>query len=66
MSTTIYQRTTSVLSTQNFLRALIDPKQTPHVPAAVRHSATLLLKHYPHLHEMEKTARACPELWGFR
>lgn len=42
-----YERVSAVLSARNFLYALIDPKQTPRVPRAVRQRAVQVLRHYP-------------------
>jgi hypothetical protein len=37
----------SVANTRKFLKTLLDPKQTPRVPLAVRQQARACLKHYP-------------------
>jgi hypothetical protein len=47
------ERTNAVMFTENFLLRLIDPKQTPRVPRAIRQEAHRLLRHYPSRFEME-------------
>lgn len=50
------ERTNAVMSTEAFLLRLIDPKQTPRVPKAIREEAHRLLRHYPSRFEMEVIA----------
>lgn len=50
------ERTNAVMFTENFLYRLIDPKQTPRVPRAIRQEAHRLLRHYPSRFEMEVIA----------
>lgn len=47
------ERTNAVMFTEAFLLSLIDPKQTPRVPKAIRQEAHRLLRHYPSQFEME-------------
>ena len=49
-----FERTRAVLNTQEFLRALLDPKKTPKVPLHIRKVAKSLLKHYPGEYDMDK------------
>lgn len=42
-----HERTLAVTNTRAFLLSLLDPKQTPRVPKAIRMQARSLLKHYP-------------------
>lgn len=37
----------SIINASRFLYSLLDPQQTPRVPAAVRREARGRLKHYP-------------------
>ena len=48
-----YERTRAVNNTRDFLRSLIDAKQTPRVPSDVRKQALGLLRHYPGEMDME-------------
>lgn len=43
-----HERALAVENTREFLLSLLDPKQTPRVPKAIRKRAGQLLKHYPH------------------
>lgn len=54
----------SLLYTRNFLRALLDPKQTPRVPKAVRRWAYSCLKHYPWSMEIKEIASKLPNIFG--
>jgi hypothetical protein len=42
------ERVCAVEGTRQFLRKLMDPKETPKVPSKVRRMAYILIKHYPH------------------
>ena len=57
------ERTRAVDGTRDFLRSLLDPKQTPRVPGKVRQEARACLRHYPGAFDIFRTAKACPELW---
>jgi hypothetical protein len=50
------ERTNAVMFTETFLISLLDPKQTPRVPKAIREHARRLLRHYPSRFEMETIA----------
>ena len=50
------ERTNAVMFTESFLLSLIDPKQTPRVPKAIRQEAHRLLRHYPSRFYMETIA----------
>ncbi len=41
------ERKAAVMNTEKFLLRLMDPKQTPRVPKAIRQEACGLLRHYP-------------------
>lgn len=47
------ERTNAVVYTREFLLSLIDPKETPRIPKAIRKQALRLLRHYPSKHEMD-------------
>lgn len=50
------ERTNAVIFTETFLLSLMNPKETPRVPKAVRKRAGELLRHYPSKYEMEVIA----------
>lgn len=58
-----YERYRAVLQTQKFLYELVDPKQTPKIPSAIRERARSCLKHYPNTWDMDKAGEACPEVF---
>ena len=58
------ERTRAVLCTRQFLRALLDPKQTPKVPRAIRKWAYRCLRHYPHTYDLVESAGKVPRVWG--
>lgn len=41
------ERKNALVNTRNFLRSLLDPKQTPKVPKSIRIAAYWCLRHYP-------------------
>lgn len=41
------ERLNSIANTRDFLRSLMDPKQTPRVPKEIRRQAYWCLRHYP-------------------
>lgn len=56
------ERRRAIENTRDFLRALLDPKQTPGIPRETRRKAYWCLKHYPTEYEMSRTG---PEsIWG--
>lgn len=56
--TTPAERTRAVLSTEEFLAELLDPRKTPRVPSALRERARRLLRHYPTAFELASAACA--------
>lgn len=58
------ERARSVQQTETFLKALIDPKETPRVPSYVREWASRCLRHYPSQYEMERAAREYKRVFG--
>ncbi len=56
--TTSQERCWSVLSTREFLFALLDPKQTPRVPREIRKRASRCLRHYPSDADLRDVPRA--------
>lgn len=46
-----YEQYRALIYARDFLRALLDPKQTPRVPRRVRAEACRCLRHYPFLDE---------------
>ena len=59
-----YERKNAVIRTEDFLVRLLDPKQTPRVPADIRKEARGLLKHYPTSYYMEMAAEQAPKVFG--
>lgn len=56
------ERRRAIENTRDFLRALLDPKQTPGIPRETRRKAYWCLKHYPSEYDMSRTG---PEtIWG--
>lgn len=51
------ERRRAIQATREFLRSLLDPKETPRVPREVRLEARRCLKHYPTAFDM------CRELY---
>lgn len=62
--TTPYERTRSLIQTKAFLEALLNPKQTPRAPQAVREEARRLLRHYPGYAEIELAHQELPDWYG--
>ena len=60
------ERSRSVQQTETFLKALIDPKETPRVPKYVREWASNCLRHYPSHYDMERAAREYNRVFGER
>jgi hypothetical protein len=58
------ERTWAVERVQDFLRALMDPKETPRIPREIRRRAASLLKHYPTKWEIERAAKKAPQIFG--
>lgn len=59
-----YERTRALVLAKEFLEAMMDPKQTPRVPSALRRRAKALLRHYPGLAEIEIVHKALPDWYG--
>ena len=58
------ERFRAVMSARKFLYALLDPKQTPRTPRAVRQEARRVLRHFPFQHEMEQAAQQAPDVFA--
>jgi hypothetical protein len=52
----------SINNAREFLRSLLDPKQTPRVPKKVRKEAYWALRHYIADYELEQLAKKCPDI----
>lgn len=57
------ERYRAIKQAREFLRSLLDPKQTPKVPKSIRVKAYYALKHFPADYEMEEVADVLPELF---
>jgi hypothetical protein len=57
-----YERYNAIKWTEEFLKSLLDPKQTPRVPRAIRQRAYSLLRHYPGKYYMDVLATKCPSI----
>ena len=58
------ERRRSIEKTRNFLRSLLDPKQTPRIPKWIREEAYWCLRHFPAEYHMEQAAEQLPEVFG--
>lgn len=58
------ERTRSVEQTEAFLKALLNPKETPRVPSYVREWASRCLRHYPSHYDMERAAQEYDKVFG--
>lgn len=58
------ERSRAVEQTETFLKALIDPAETPRVPHYVREWARSCLRHYPSHYDMERAAREYHKVFG--
>lgn len=58
------ERTNSIYMTRDFLRALLDPKQTPRIPKYVRKQAYWCLRHFPADYEIAQVAKKLPNIFG--
>lgn len=56
------ERYRAVRNARQFLRSLIDPKQTPKVPLAIRRQASRVLRHFPGPCDMLIISEAVPNL----
>lgn len=55
------ERYYALIKTREFLRALLDPKQTPKVPKSIRSQAYSCLRHYPGDLYLDYVAERVPE-----
>lgn len=60
------ERYRAVLWAKNLLEDLLDSKKTPRIPKVIRQRAYSALRHYPSTWDMERAARACPEVFQER
>lgn len=58
------ERYRAVLAAERFLKDLLDPSKTPRVPAAIRRSASSVLRHYPSSWDMDRAAHSCPSVFS--
>lgn len=56
------ERYRAIQRTRHFLMSLMDPKETPRVPRAVRGEAYRLLRHYPSDWDLESLAEKSPDV----
>lgn len=59
-----FERKLAVNRVRDFLRRLLDPKETPRIPKSMRQEAKSLLKHYPTEFDMNKAERDAPDVFG--
>jgi hypothetical protein len=59
-----FERTRALLQAKQFLKAMLDPKQTPKTPRWMRGKALALLRHYPGMWELELVNKALPDEFG--
>ena len=57
-----YERYNAIKWTEDFLKSLLDPKQTPRVPRHIRQRAYGLLRHYPGGYNLDVLATKCPSV----
>lgn len=57
------ERTRAVIAAQDFLRRLLDPKETPRVPKSIRKEARSILRHYPSEFYIEIAAQKAPNVF---
>jgi hypothetical protein len=60
------ERYRAVKWAESFLQELMDPKQTPRVPRAIRQRARSILRHYPSTWDLDRASAACPEVFQQR
>jgi hypothetical protein len=58
------ERTRALIHTNELLKRLQDPKETPRVPAWLRGQAKALLRHYPDYSSIQLAHKALPHLFG--
>lgn len=59
-----HERLRSLKYARDFLRRLLDPKQSPKVPKAMRKEAYHVLRHFPSAFEVERLSQLDPKTWG--
>jgi hypothetical protein len=57
------ERYRAVQQAERLLKDLCDPSKTPRVPKTVRARAAAALRHYPGPWDMERAARAAPDVF---
>jgi hypothetical protein len=57
------ERYRAVLSAEQLLRDLCDPRVTPRVPRVIRGRARSALRHFPSKYDMWSAARSAPEVF---
>jgi hypothetical protein len=60
------ERYRAVVQTRRFLLDLCNPEHTPRVPKLIREAARSMLRHYPSDWDLQRAARACPEVFQER
>lgn len=56
------ERFRAILQTEEFLRALTEPKLTPRVPKEIRQRALWCLRHYPMYYQLKELEHAAPDV----
>ena len=59
-----YERTLAVANTKQLLEDLMDPRETPRIPLAIRERARRCLRHYPTQYDMERLQEQAGEMNG--
>jgi len=62
--TTPDERLNSIILAREFIRSLLDPKQTPRVPTKIRKEAGYRLRHFPSEFYLEQLRQVCPDILG--
>jgi len=57
------ERYRAVLRTEEFLRSLTDPAQTPRIPKEIRKHASNLLRHYPSTYDLDRASEGAPDVF---
>ena len=56
------ERYRALIRAEQFLIRLMDPKQTPRVPAVIRREAGSVLRHWPGEYYLERLAQDSPDI----
>lgn len=56
------ERYRAIQCTRHFLMSLLDPKETPRIPRAVRGEAYRLLRHYPSDYDLDRLSEKSPDV----